>query len=385
MANFKLKQASKGAEASQEPVSAPIEEPRPVQPQTTAPKEPMPAAPAEPKPMPKSESDPKPIEPAPAVSPQPKQQEKAQSKSKSQEKQTKQKKAHEKGGARERKALFKKKEPKQYENAEAAYKDYKTRKTAVFVGCIVLIVGGLFFGLYNTFFRHEMTPTEAAIATNNYNSQMKNQKWDSGIQSYLEANLQTLMQPKFVSSSAAKSFSVSDAFVERNQPVSDTMFLTFFDCKVTVNGSAEKLFCYIFINTEDQKMQAASDVSITSRQAYSADAEVQNKNEILDFDEKDNDSELSKSFQNVLDNFLTLGYNLHQDTSNIYKGSTPLAWGGKYGGIVDCKVYKNPNKMGFNAVATYTLEEDNGFKYTTKCYMQVEKQDKDTWIIKQIM
>lgn len=294
------------------------------------------------------------------------------------------KKKHKTSHKKKNKRSKKKKDAKP-KSAESAYQEYRARKRIVFISLLVGLGALIVFGLYNTFLREEMTPTQAAVATNTYNGQMQNQKWDSGIQSYLNANVYVLLESKFVTSTAVKEFQVSDVYIERNQPVSDTMFLTFFDCTITVNGNSERLFCYIFITTENNNMQAASDVTITARESFTSQAEKTKKNAIIDFDEKDIDDNLSKSFQTVLDNFLTLGYNMHQDTSNIYKGSAPLSWHGEYQRINECHVYKNANELGFNAKATYVVEEENGFTYTNTCYLTVEKQDKDTWIIKQIM
>ena len=56
-------------------------------------------------------------------------------------------------------------------------------------------------------------------------------------------------------------------------------------------------------------------------------------------------------------------------------------YGAKFGSINDFKMYKEPNKLGYNTKVTYSVITKDGFTYTTTVYLLVAKSDK-TWVIK---
>lgn len=281
----------------------------------------------------------------------------------------------------------KKNKKKSYKTADEAYAAYRRRRTVVFGCLIVLTVTVVTAGVYNAFFKHQLTREEAAVFTNKYNNQTQAQQWDSGIQSYLQANLKNMLSRYFQSGGdGASSFTVSNISVERNQPYGDK-FLTFFSCDVTTNRGTDRVFCNIFIDTKDDKLKAASEVNITARMPYSNDDGKPEDNDLMEFsnDKNEIDPAASKEFQTTLENFLTLGYNNKQDVSSIYKGKTPLSFNGTFKYISACSVYKTPNQLGFNAQATYCIVLPSGFQYVTTSYYKIEKNSSGSYIINMIL
>lgn len=270
-------------------------------------------------------------------------------------------------------------------DVESAYKAYRARKLTVFIVLILFVVSIVGFGAYNTFFKHQMTPDEATMYVNSANNQSLAQGWDSGVQSFLQKNLATIMKNSFQSNANAKEFTVDNISVEKNQPLGDTTFLTFFSCDVIANGKTDRVFCNIMIDTNGGKYKAISGVNISTREPYSSDSEVAEKNKYLDFDETEVNQEESKKFKVVLDNFLTLGYNSKQDITNIYKGKTPLKFEGTYKQIDSCTVYNKQNELGYNAKATYTIELPTGVTYQNTVYMKIEKNSSGSYVINMIL
>lgn len=270
-------------------------------------------------------------------------------------------------------------------NVEQAYKSYRKRKIAVFLTFILVAVFIVGFGAFNVFFKHQLTPQEAAEYTNQMNKQSVAQSWDSGVQSFLQRNLKDIMKKSFQATSATKDFDVSNISVEKNQPFGDNTFLTFFSCDLTANGTTERVFCNIFIDVSEGKYKATSPVNITARKAYSADGEVSKENQYLDFQEDTLNQQQTKDFKAVLENFLTLGYNSKQDVSNIYKGRSELSFNGTFKSIDKIGVYDKPNELGYNAYAIYTIELGSGISYQNKCYMKIEKNSSGSYVIDMIL
>lgn len=266
-----------------------------------------------------------------------------------------------------------------------AYAEYRKRKIIVFAMMILFVVVIIGLGIFNVFFKHQLTQDEAATYTNSVNNQSLAQGWDSGIQSFLQKNLPTLMKKSFQSTATNKDFSVDNISVEKNQPFGDTTFLTFFSCDVTSNGTTERVFCNIFIDTSGGKYKATSNVNISTRESYSSDAEISDKNEYLDFTGIDVDTEATKEFTQTLENFLTLGYNTKQDVSDIYKGSAALSFSGTFKSLDKVSVYESADEMGFNAVALYTIELKSGLTYQDKMYMKIEKNSSGSYVIDMIL
>lgn len=269
------------------------------------------------------------------------------------------------------------------QTVEARYKAYTIRKY-VTIGCLVLITLALiFFGVFNTFFKHTLTEVEAASYTNKLNGQTQVQKWDTGVQGYLQSNLQTILSSN-ASLSNSKEFTVGNISVEQNLQVSSDSLISFFSADIEVAGQTNRVFFELPLKIVDNKFTQAGALSMTFREPYASDNSTISENEFLDFGEIKIDEEESKAFENVLENFLTLGYNEKQDISNFYKGESPLDFNGKFTGIVKCEVYEESNQLGYNTIAVYNIELPNGFKYKTTNLMKIEKQG-SSYIITKIL
>lgn len=272
------------------------------------------------------------------------------------------------------------------ESIDAAYKSYRVRKIALLATVIAFLIALIIFGTYSTFFKHELTAYEAAVYTNAYNGQATSQQWDSGVQSFLEANLYEMLETNFSSSGDVKEFTVDNISVERNIAYGENMFLTFFSADIVTNGSSERVFMSMWVSVENSTYEAASTVTISSRAAYSSYDGTTVDNTYLEFDDSELNSDDSSSFQSALDNFLTLGYNTDGDTSQIYIGESELDFSGAtYLQIDSCSVYDTENELGFNAVATYKLELDNGIQFSTTSYFDISLSDSGAWVINRIL
>lgn len=268
---------------------------------------------------------------------------------------------------------------------EQEYRNYKARKVGVYICMVTLTVFIIAFGIFNIFFRHTLTAEEAATYTNAVNNQGTSQSWDSGVQSFLQRNLKTLMKANFQSDGIVKDFSVSNISVEKNQPFGNNIFLTYFSADVTANSKVAREYGCIFISVADNKFKALSGVNYTTRQPYSFDGTVEETNPLMELANEDIDQKASNEFKITLENFLTLGYNSKKDVSDIYKGKTPLVFEGEFKSIEKCLVYKVPNKLGYNVKAVYTIKMPNGIEYRNTSYMKIEKNSSDSYVIDMIL
>lgn len=279
----------------------------------------------------------------------------------------------------------KKKKDNTPKTTEEAYQAFKLRKRIIFIAIIVTMVACVGFGVYNIFFKHYLTPQEAAVYTNSYNGQSVTQKWDSGVQGFLQRNLPDLLAESFASGATANEFSVDNISVERNIPLGDDMILTYFSADFTSNQTTQRVYCSIPISTKGNKLRVAGELSISTRRAFSDNGIDPVENEFLDFDDRQENQNEGKAFQSVLENFLTLGYNSKQDVSNIYTGDAKLNFdGATFVDVVYCKVYDQANELGYNARVSYRLQLDNGGVFVTTNYMKISK-NAGTYTIEAIM
>ena len=269
--------------------------------------------------------------------------------------------------------------------AEIAYKHYIKRKIIAFSLFILTTVVLIGYGTYTTFFKHSTSVEEAAAFTNHYNNQNQAQQWDSGVQSFLQANLKSMLDKKFSNSGDIKSYSVTNISVERNQPYGANSFLTFFSADITAGKKTKRCFFNMFIGTKEGKFVAMSEPNLTPREPYTSNGEVAKENSFMDFPETEPNQKDSADFKVTLTNFFELGYNSKQNVTSIYKGKTVLNFTGRFKGIESCEVFNTPNKLGFNARAKYLIELPNGVQYNTTTYFKTEKDKSGNYIITQIL
>lgn len=269
--------------------------------------------------------------------------------------------------------------------AEIAYKHYIKRKIIAFSLFILTTVVLIGYGTYTTFFKHSTSVEEAAAFTNHYNNQNQAQQWDSGVQSFLQANLKSMLDKKFSNSGDIKSYSVTNISVERNQPYGVNSFLTFFSADITAGKKTKRCFFNMFIGTKEGKFVAMSEPNLTPREPYTSNGEVAKENSFMDFPETEPNQKDSADFKVTLTNFFELGYNSKQNVTSIYKGKTVLNFTGRFKGIESCEVFNTPNKLGFNARAKYLIELPNGVQYNTTTYFKTEKDKSGNYIITQIL
>jgi hypothetical protein len=279
------------------------------------------------------------------------------------------------------------KQRKKAENStpEESYKHYMRRKVIVIVTFVLLVIALIFFGTYNTFFKHTLTAGEAATAANQYNNQTQAQQWDSGVNGYLQTNLYTLLKEDASFTSEVTGFTVDNITVEKNEQLSNDIILTFFSADITAGGTTNRVFMTLPLSVENDTFQLAGRVNMTLRHSYSADSTTQADNPLLSFDGIDKLGDESKEFKTTVENFFTLGYNSKSDISDIYTGSYELDFEGTFTGVSSCEVYADNNALGFNAYVTYEIQLSNGLRYTNCSYMEIEKNSSGKYNIKRIL
>lgn len=261
---------------------------------------------------------------------------------------------------------------KDEKSVEKEYKSYRVRKIVLYVVVILFMLGLLFFGTYNTFFKHIPTFSETTAAVNKYNGQTQVQQWDSGVDGYLQSNLKEIMTNNVTFSNTVKDFSVDNISVEKNEQVSRDSLICFFSADISTEVGTERMFFTLPLMIKENKFIQAGALEMSALEPFTSDATTVEVDPLLDFNEKDIEKEKSEEFEKVLNNFLTLGYNSKQDVSNIYKGKKPLEFNGTFENIQSCTVYAEPNQLGFNTLVEYNVKLPNGLTYTTTSYMAVE-------------
>lgn len=277
-----------------------------------------------------------------------------------------------------------KKEKNKPQTPEEAYAAYKRRKIIVIVGFVLIVVGLITFGTYNTFFKHTLTAGEAAVATNTFNNQTQAQQWDSGVQGYLQANLKSLLEKDTTLGSGINDFSVSNISIEKNEQLSNDIILSFFSADITAGGNTDRIFMTLPLSIEDGEFKLAGRINMTTRKNYTDNIEEVKANPYLDFDSDIND-EASAELLTTLDNFLNTGYNAKKEVSDFYTDAYPLNFEGTYNGIITCNVYEEPNALGYNAYATYDVVLPNGLYYTNCIYMEVAKNSSGRYDILRLL
>lgn len=275
--------------------------------------------------------------------------------------------------------------PEELEKSKKRYKNLKIKKIIILVVLILTLLSIVFFGVYNTFFKHEYSGAEIASLSNYYNGQTNYPK--DGIQGYLDVNVNKLLKEKLTIDSDINSLDINDPIVTRINPKSDTLANVYFYTKITTNHDDEyyvNCVLPIYWNRDIMMYQPAGEIIFTSNSS-TADDITEQKNSLLSFDdiatETDENNNSSKTF---VDNFFTMLYT-NQNIDPYYEGEVKLVPGDlKYKNIKTYQLYANKNKNGYNAYAEIFVTTPNGVTYLTKKYLAIEKSGK-SWIITAVL
>lgn len=279
---------------------------------------------------------------------------------------------------------------------EKQYRAYKVRKVGMFWGIVLALVLIVGFAVYNTFFKHTLSASEAVQATLSSTHQgMNSAQWNTGVQGFLQRNLKDLLAKYFKSTGQSKSFEVDNIAIELNQAQGNSLFLCFFSADLTSNGETVRTYFTLPLITKGDGFYVAGDLLFSEKQPFSANGlditQEKSKDDpdtvktYLQFEDNTRDDNASKDFESTATNFFTLGYNdARHDVSDIYKGEAKLNFQGHFENIVNCSVYSKANGMGLNAYVEYNITLSNGLCFTNHAYMQIEKNSAGSYNILKI-
>lgn len=273
------------------------------------------------------------------------------------------------------------------------YKAYRTRKVAVFWTLIIGTGLLVLFGIFNTFFQEKYTDANAVNAFITTFNQTQSQQWDSGVQGFLQRNMKDLLQKYFKTSGTVKKFEVNNISVEYNMPKGKELFMCFFSADVAaLGGETTRVYFTLPVLALSDGFHVGGDLLISEKKPYGGngiditDETPEDKAQrYLWFDDQKLDDKAGDAFESTARNFFTLGYNdPRHDVSDIYKGEGQLEFNGHFENIVDCKVYSEPNKLGFNAYVEYYITLPNGVAIDNHAYMRIEQNSAGSYNILQI-
>lgn len=264
------------------------------------------------------------------------------------------------------------------------YKQIFIKKTILYIAIILSFLSVFIFGAYKTFFEHKFTGKEIAIISNYYNN--KTNFPESGVQGYLNANMDILLKEKLNIDSKVNKISIGQPAITKINAKNDTLANVYFYINLTSNLGNTKINAVLPIHwdVKYQEYIAAGDIIFTPNKPANIETK-QIKNQLLSFENSAKEdsipTEASKIFIN---NFFTILYN-KQDISPYYDAITKLESSDiKYNGMSEYTLYKKANLNGYNALCNIVLVMPNGISYTTQKYLTIEKSGK-SWIIKAVL
>ena len=270
------------------------------------------------------------------------------------------------------------------EKSKKKYKQIFIKRTILYVAIIASFALIIVFGAYKTFFEHKYTGQEIAILSNYYNS--KTNFPESGIQGYLNLNINVLLKEKLNIDSKVTQISVSQPVVTKINTKNDALANVYFYVNLTSNVGTTKVNAVLPISWDEkgQEYVVAGDVILTPNKPSNLETKKV-KNNLLSFEDftKEN-TDMTEASKVFINNFFTILYS-GQDISPYYDGDTHLEVSDmKFDTMTGYTLYKETNLNGYNAYATINLIMPNGISYTTEKYLTIEKSGK-SWIIKAVL
>lgn len=271
------------------------------------------------------------------------------------------------------------------ERSEKRYKSLKTRKIVILTSVSIFLIGIIILGFYNTFLKHEYTGQEIANIANAYNN-TTNFPID-GVQGYLSANANELIQGDLIPDAGIKNYSLTNPVVTRINKKSDTLANVYFYATLSTTNGENKVDCFLPLswNKDEMAYQPTDKIIITPNSTTVNNKEYNDEASILSFKgiEKMNE-ENTKSAEAFCKNFFTMLYS-NQDITPYYKGDLDLKSDNlKFVDMSEFAFYKETNKNGYNATANVILQTENGVSYSTAKYITIEKTG-DSWMITAIL
>jgi len=292
------------------------------------------------------------------------------------------------------------------ENARKRYKNIKTKKTILYGAIITTLAFVTIFGFYKTFFKHEYTGEEIAALANYYNTNTNFQ--DSGVQGYLNYNINKIMESYITAESGTVNIEIKNPTVTRINAKNDELANVYFYVDIVTNDGTQRLNCVLplFWNSDKMEYEPGGSVIITPNKSTNNETDTKD-NYLLSFENiEEESSENTESARVFVNNFFTFFYT-GQDISQYYDGIAELKLNDsstytpsvkdndvdsnivgqsniEYNGMVGFKLYKDTNQNGYNAYCQITLKSPNGTIYTTDKYITIKGKDKN-WLITAVL
>lgn len=272
------------------------------------------------------------------------------------------------------------------------YKAYQKRKVAVFVTFFVVIALFIVLGIFNVFFKHTLTATEATSATLKATQQTNVQSWDSAVAGYLNLRASDLLKDHYTTASNSKDQfdRVENIQLIKNLQGGVNQMVAFFNADVvfrsghTINENfvvnlivdnnqlknygPVQISNYQYVSTEEYKYDKDDENAVVSNLAWEAE------------DRGTNDPEADA----VIKNALTLALNTEEGGSSVnYQDNKSISIKGKYKELANGLIHKEKNNLGLNYECDLTLTYDD-VTYTTKFYAYLVK-DGSTYVIEKIL
>ena len=272
----------------------------------------------------------------------------------------------------------------QIERANQRHKQIKLKRNIAYVTLISFIVLVMFLGVYNVFFKKELTYEEIALIANVYNR--KTNFPEDGVEGFLNTNVSSLIMPKLILPSDITEIDIKDPVVTKIAARSDEFANIYFYVIFSTDKGEERVNCILPLHWDEEEWQynVAGEVMITP--AKMADLKLETvDNPFLEWEDgiakaSEEDTNKSRAF---VDNFFTFLYE-GKDITPYYDGEELSPMNVEYYGMVDYVLYQEKNNNGFNAKATINIKINGEISYQTEKYLLIEKSG-NSWIIKRVL
>ena len=267
----------------------------------------------------------------------------------------------------------------QQRNAEKRYKQLVMKKRVLLGSVVFGVLVMTFFGVYNTFMKHELTYQEIAYIANTYNG--RSNFANDGVQGYLSTNMPGVISSQLTALSKVSSVEVLNPTLSKISHKNNNYANVYFYVTLKTNIGEQRVDCMVpmYWSESEWTYKLAGSVVFTPAATVDSNTEMVD-NPFLSFEgintASADDTSRAKSF---LDNFFQMLYD-GKDISPYYSGETLYPGDMKYVSMEEFVLYTANNANNFNAYAKIQVQSDNGLLYTTVKWMHVEKSGQ-SWII----
>ncbi len=266
------------------------------------------------------------------------------------------------------------------------YKSLKLKKFAIIGAFFVFTIGLTAANVYMLFIRKDMPASEMARQVNmaNYTTNFP----VDGVMGYLKRNINIIAKENMTNMDGVQEYEINPNSIEISfiSKKTNTIANIYFTATIKTNNGEEwhNFTIPLFYDTNKLSYNTAGELQLTpSKINESVDGAENPISSFLD-DDMEKESTI-KSATTFLENFFTLVYNTKGDYSQFYTGKDKLGDKNvKFVSIEEVDIYKHKNTNGYNGKVTYVVELQEGVRYTTISYIDIERSG-NSWIINKII